>query len=270
MKNKKLLAAFLVVLAASGSAFAAPKPGPDPGGAEIRAERLRPAMHMRGHGFDKLPEEVRAKMGEIRTAYAEIKAELSKEKPDEARARSLHETVLKLRKELSDSRIEVFLKDPATVRKFEGRRPARPTRAESSEISKLYTQIFEELKKEKVDAAKVRALHEKAETLVTEASRARFEEVLKSPAKFLERYNSRFTRGEGFRGPRHHRTFSEAEKAKHEQISGLRAEIKREMDKSPRDETKLRSLHKQLQDLRNELSDARFEEMLKEAPKPAQ
>lgn len=265
MRGNKILSAFVLVLIASGSALAMPRHMARP---VLEMEGPGYGMHMKGHDrFGNMPSEIKAKLDQIRSTYAEIRTELAKEKPDSAKARGLHENILRLRGEIADYRLEELLKNAGSMRGMPERMGGWAART-SSEIHTLRTQMFEELKKEKTDTAKVREINGKIRTLTAAQSRERFEEILKSPSEFLNRQHHGFY-NDGVRGGwSGQRQFSEVDRAKYEQLRNLHAEIRSEMLKTPRNETKLRELHKKLQDMRNEFSDSRFEEMLKTDVKP--
>lgn len=269
--RKALTAAIMVaVLVSAGSAFAGPRMGHG---------------HGHGYGYDghfgygpsygpgyaqDIPQDVQQKINEMRTVQGQIREELTKEKPDAARARSLNETVIKLRRELSGYRLEQMLKNSG-----QDRGTAWRNSRGDSEIWTLRTEMFAELRKETVDTAKVRELYGKIESLAETQERACFEEILKSPSQYLNRMDGYgWHMGPHGRGrhfgpagagvrPGLGRAFSDADRAKFEQIRTLRDEMRSEMQKGQRDEAKLRELHKQIQVLEDQLSDQCFEEMLK-------
>lgn len=122
-------------------------------------------------------------------------------------------------------------------------------RAKHDEVRKLHYELRDELAKTSPNKTKARQLHKKIQKLNHEISDVYFEENLKNPDAF-RRGSSRYN-------------VTEEERAKFEEMRKVRDEMAEEYRKDTPDETKLRSLQKRLNTLREEHSDMRFEERLK-------
>lgn len=135
-------------------------------------------------------------------------------------------------------------------------------RANCDKMRSLHEQLRVELAKPTVDKAKARTIHQDIKKLRNEISDARFEEILKDPAKFANRCD----RPKGPNGQGRPKLSAEA-RAKMDELRKLSDEVGAEFKKQSIDKTKIRSLCSKMQTIRNKMDNERLEEMLKDPSK---
>lgn len=182
----KIIGALLMVMAIAGTA-AAYQPCGD-------------APRHRGYrdGRPELSQEERVQFETMRNLRGEIRAELGKEKPDKAKARKLFEKELDLREKFAAARFDDCLAnhgkdDNCRWRSFGGR--DKNFRGESNSA---WRELREEMSKDYPNKAKARELYQEAAKTRREYAKARFEEVLKDPSKFMQRLSPRHGHGHGY------------------------------------------------------------------------
>ncbi|MEG1641960.1 MAG: hypothetical protein RR272_02490 [Synergistaceae bacterium] len=201
---KKILVTLMFVLLCVGVAFAAPN-----------GKNSEPNRNERKQEFSKNNPEIRDKMREAKQLRYELKSELLKEKPDNAKAVTLYDKLSKVEKEISDKRFEYNLKNRKTpcrerrncneekkgsqqknrqMKQKNGRDRGDgefrcvvpPTEKEINEIKELREEMRTERKKETPDENKLRELHEKLQAQRRVIKDREFKEILKNPHKYQD------------------------------------------------------------------------------------
>ncbi len=251
--KKKFFAAVIMVLVFAVSAMAAPcsgKPGYD--GQCMKTQR--------GHGPEMrqdLTPEQKVMMDDMRKLHEEIRIELQKSAPDKVKARELHNKLQDIKQKIEDQRFSERLSKPRPAKVFgKAERVLTPQqKVKMDQVRKLHDEIAAELHKETPDKAKAQALHTQLQKLNREIEAARFEEMLKNPARFAQ----------WRKGPKHEEP--KAVIAKMGEMRKLGDEISIELQKEIPNKAKIRELHKMLQIIKNDVDDMRLEEMLKNPEK---
>ena len=124
-------------------------------------------------------------------------------------------------------------------------------RAKMDERAKLRIDLNAELRKDIPNKANARDIYGKISKLDREIETARFEAMIKDPARF----------NAPARGPR--REISSEEKATFEELRKLHGDMRSEFLKETPDKAKLLELHRKIQSIKEKREGIRFEEMLK-------
>ncbi|MCE5201344.1 MAG: hypothetical protein LLF78_02365 [Synergistaceae bacterium] len=244
--KKKIFSAMILVLVFAGSAFAAPCLGKPAGNAMGYGIPMRQGYMMR----DNMTPETRARMEEMHRLRVELREEIQKTVPDKARARDLNNRILNIRQELENQRFNDICANPRLLDgRGKGKNIPAEQRAKMEEVRKLREEIRTELRKDTPDKAKAQAMHTQEQKLTREIETARFEEILKNPAKFAARGQKR--------------EISAADKTRINELKKLQEQIRVEFSRDVPDKAKIRKLNKQAQVIKNKLNDSRLEEMLK-------
>ena len=174
--KKIFLAVVLTMVFVSGALAFGGEPGPG-----------------RGPRFEGKPmtPEMKANFEKMGTLHKQLRAELAKPTVDKAKAREIHQEIKKLRNDISDTRFEEMLKDPAKFSKKPGMRKEGPklsteTKAKFDELRKLSGEVRAEFKKPTVDKAKIRSLCSKIQGIKNKLDNDRLEEMLKNPEKYKD------------------------------------------------------------------------------------
>lgn len=176
--KKKIAAAMILILVCAGSALAAPAAG-----------RMQMGPCPAVNRADITPE-VRAKMDDMRTLHAELRAELQKDTPDKVKGREIHDKIVALRGELSKGRFEQMLANPKMIQQpTAGRGPRMPEmtaaeKAKFGEMRDLHRNIRAELQKDMPNKAKIRDWAKQAQAIKNSLDDMRLEEMLKDPTKY--------------------------------------------------------------------------------------
>ena len=178
----KINGALLMVMAIAGTA-AAYQPCGD-----------APRHEGRRHGGRELSQEERVQFDALKKLQGEIRAELSKDKPDKAKARKLFEKELDIRESFMAERFNDCLanhdKDSRCRWRDEGGRGR-------GDNDGAWRELRQEMSKDYPNKAKALELYKEASKTRREQAKARFEEVLKDPARFMQDGEHRRGRAEG-------------------------------------------------------------------------
>ncbi|MDO5116788.1 MAG: hypothetical protein Q4D58_11955 [Synergistaceae bacterium] len=179
MKTKlKVIGAVVMVLGLAGAA-AAYGPG---GGMEQRGDSRPP----------QLTQEQRAQFDAMRKIRGELREEMRSEKPDKSKARALFAKELDMRESMLEARFNEFLSNREAHKDW--RRFSGPGGRAFAENNKPWRDLCEELRKEYPNKAKAKEYFAEASKIRREHATARFEEMLKDPSKYEERYGRRHDR----------------------------------------------------------------------------
>ncbi|MEG1798845.1 MAG: hypothetical protein RR214_01545 [Synergistaceae bacterium] len=187
---KKIFAAMVVVLVFAGAALAYPCDG---------------GMG-RGHGgmgpgnVAMNKPELRAKAVEMRNLHEELRVELRRSTPDNAKVKLLHGKILDLRDELSDIMFKERLANPGKGMRGDAMTSdfTPEMKAKVNEAAKLRGDLRAEFAKTAPNKTAALSMHDKLRKLEREISEARFEIMLKNPEKYKE---CPMFDGGGHRGP---------------------------------------------------------------------
>lgn len=169
----KIIGALLMVMAIAGTAAAYQPCGEAP----------RHGGHH--HGRPELSQEERAQFDALRELRGEIRAELGKEKPDKAKARKLFERELDLREKFMEARFNDCLVNHDKDSDCRWRDGDKRGRGFHRENNSAWRELRAEMSKDYPNKAKARELYKEASAVRREHAKARFEEMLKDPSKFM-------------------------------------------------------------------------------------
>ncbi len=169
----KIIGALLMVMAIAGTAAAYQPCGEAP----------RHGGHH--HGRPELSQEERAQFDVLRELRSEIKTELGKKKPDKAKARKLFERELDLREKFMEARFNDCLVNHDKDSYCRWRDGNKRGRGFHGENNSAWRELRAEMSKDYPNKAKARELYKEASAVRREHAKARFEEMLKDPSKFM-------------------------------------------------------------------------------------
>lgn len=169
----KIIGALLMVMAIAGTAAAYQPCGEAP---------RRGGRH---HRRPELSQEERAQFDALRALRGELRAELGKEKPDKAKARKLFERELDLREKFMEARFNDCLVNHDKDSYCRWRDGDKRGRSFCGENDSARRELRAEMSKDHPNKAKARELYKEAAAARRERDKARFEEMLKDPSKFM-------------------------------------------------------------------------------------
>jgi len=246
--KRNIFSALVLVLVFAGGALASPYCG-GPYGVHGYGD-----MGPRHNDRREMTPEMRSQFETMRKLREDLRTELAKPSPDKAKARSIHEKILDIKQDIEERRFSDMCAKPKAFAGMDDLKkiPAEQ-RAKIEEVRRLRGDIMTEMRKDSPDKAKAQALHARVQKLTREIESARFEEILKDPAKYAAREQRR--------------GFMASNSADIKELRNIEDEIRAELRKDAPDKAKVRSLSKKAQSIRNKLDDARVEEMLKDPQK---
>lgn len=165
--KRKIAGAILMVMVFAGAAAAGGYQGGD-----CRRERT------------PLTQEQKVQRDAMRKLKTELRAELSKEKPDQAKARQLFKKELAMKQKFRAERFEACLNNGVGCKWERDGRKGRGAERFATECP-AWKELRAEMSKSNPDKAKARVLYKDVEKFRETKETERFEKVLKDPSKYM-------------------------------------------------------------------------------------